>query len=169
MTGQDRLFTALTRYLRVIQEAAGACPAKRVAGWKIWSAAAACAMVGILIEGLLAGGGEMLELSDNSYGVTAEYVDTADDVPSSTDQLVPMTEEECFTSFDTAVFEGQITEVQNICLDFNGSLNYRALAKIKIERVFRGGCKDGEIITLPAPGTCGRRSEDDRQRCRRLS
>ena len=44
-------------------------------------------------------------------------------------------------------------QVDNIVLDFNGSENYRALARIRVEAVYRGPCQAGDTVTvlLPCP------------------
>lgn len=43
--------------------------------------------------------------------------------------------------------------LNNIELDFNGDKNYRAIAEIEIETVYRGSCNVGDIVSvlLPCP------------------
>ena len=118
-----------------------------------WAAAAAClVLVGAAGLHALWGGGEAIPLSAASSGVTARYGEPAFAFSSSAD-LAPLTEEELFTQFDTAVFQGTVEQVDNIVLDFNGSENYRALARISVEEVYRGPCRAGDTVTvlLPCP------------------
>ncbi len=117
------------------------------------SAAAACLLL------LAAGGiytasvrGNTLPLGEASHGVTARYTKSVPDTKQSY-SLVPLTEQELFARFDTAVLKGTVTKIDNIVLDFNGEKDYRAIAQIQIEKVWRGDCRENEIISvlLPCP------------------
>ncbi len=93
-------------------------------------------------------------LSDASYGVTVSPLEkTPETVINSSADLIFLSEEDLFTKFDTEIFSGTITEIQNIVLDFDGDKNYRAIASIQIEKVFRGNSMAGDTvkILLPCP------------------
>lgn len=121
--------------------------------WMKWTAAAACLAVALGVGIPMAvRQGNRIELSGNSVNVTARYTNRA---PATTtgDQVVYMTEEELFTAFNTAAFRGTVTKIENIELDFNGQKNYRAIAEIAVEEVYRGPCAAGDTVTvlLPCP------------------
>lgn len=112
-----------------------------------WGSIAACLMLVIAaaipkINDLLHG----IELSDASHGVTVKY---ASKVPeqSMTADLAYLTEDELFTEFDTVIFRGTVTKIDNIELDFNGFTAYRALAEIEISEVYRGEVESGNTVT----------------------
>ena len=56
-----------------------------------------------------------------------------------------------FTYFDTAIFKGTVTEIENIELSFNGEKAYRAIARIRVEAVYRGSCQEGEEVSILLP------------------
>lgn len=95
-----------------------------------------------------------IELSDASKNVTACYID-AEDVPeiSVAACLVPLTEEEIFRKYNTAVFRGTVVSICNIELNYNGWKEYQAIAEIRISQVYRGDCRTGDTLTvlLPCP------------------
>lgn len=111
---------------------------------------AACLTLAIIGHSLLTGNEPILKTN----GVTISYTDQTT-FSTSEYQLIYLTEEELFTHFNTAVFKGTVTEIQNIQLDFAGDKNYRALAKIQVEHTYRGSCEPGQIVTvlLPCPIT----------------
>lgn len=129
--------------------------------WKILTGLAACLV--LIVGGLLfwRGYGAAIPLSAASEGVTVKYGSPLLPV-SSQGNLMWLTEEELFTYFDTAVFMGTVTQLDNIMLDFNGSKNYRALAQIQVEKVYRGSCQAGDTVTvlLPCPIQSGIWVED---------
>lgn len=91
-------------------------------------------------------------LSDNSYNVTVKYTNI---VPSDNitinSMLAYYTEEELFSNFDTHIFKGKILSLDNIVMDFNGYKMYRAIAQIEIEKVYRGSCDKGDIVSVMLP------------------
>ena len=101
-------------------------------------------------------------LSDNSYNVTIFYNEKAPNISAEKSLLCSYTEEELFTVFDTHIFKGKILSLDNIEMDFNGEKLYRAIAQIKIEKVYRGSCDKGDTVSvmLPCPITEGVWVED---------
>lgn len=130
-------------------EAADAHPRRAV--WIRWVAVAACLVIVIAAAPLLLPQAQ-LPLSERSEGVTVRYTNFPINFGSA-NNLVYLTEEELFTEFDTAIFRGSITSISNIVLDFNGSKDYRAIAEIQVEEVYRGECQAGETVSvlLPCP------------------
>lgn len=96
-----------------------------------------------------------IELSESSNGVRAHYFSgkISPSNMSQNDCLIFLSEEEIFTHFPIAIFKGQVEKIDNIELSFNGDKAYRAIAEIKIEKVYKGDCKQGETakILLPCP------------------
>lgn len=101
-------------------------------------------------------------LSDNSYNVTVKYINRApSDNISINAMLAYHTEEELFSN-NTDIFKGKILSLDNIEMNFNGEKLYRAIAQIKIEKVYRGSCDKGDTVSvmLPCPITEGVWVED---------
>lgn len=126
-----------------------------------WIGLAACLV--LIVGGVLLwrGHGASIPLSAASEGVTAKYGSPLLPI-SSSNSLMYLTEEELFTHFDTAIFMGTVTQIDNIVLDFSGDQAYRALAQIQVEKVYRGSCQAGDTVTvlLPCPIQSGIWVED---------
>ena len=112
-----------------------------------WLAACLAIVVGALFW---RGHGAALPLSAASTGITVRYGSPSSTISLSTD-LTWLTEEELFTEFDTAIFLGTVTRIDNIVLDFNGSEDYRALAQIQVETAYRGPYQAGDTVTVLLP------------------
>lgn len=122
--------------------------------FKRWCAIAACFAL-VLVSALfwLRHQRNYIALSGNSSNVTAYYTDNPFISSASSESLVELTEEELFTTFYTAIFRGTVSEIRNIALNFNGETEYRALAEIEIEKVYRGPYPTGDSVSvlLPCP------------------
>lgn len=131
-----------------------------------WIAAAACVVLlltaGILLRGRM---GERIPLSEASRNVKVSYISN---VPgglffggigsSSSADLAWMTEEEIFgpiASVETTIVRGTVTGIENIVIDFNGEKEYRALATVEVEKVIRGDCEPGDVLTIKLPCPIG--------------
>ncbi len=123
--------------------------------WLKWSSIAACAAVAVLTVVLLAGQAWRIPLGDRSAGVTARYAVGNIKVSPSENMLIYLTEEELFTHWETAVFEGTIKKIDNIVLSFNGDTMHKALAEIKVERIYRGELTVGETAVILLPCSVG--------------
>ena len=125
-------------------------PKRKAGTGKLIWVAAGCVAVALIIVLLIANGwGEPLALSDRSSNVTVRY--TGNPLIFQSGCLVNLTEEELFTEFDTAIFKGTISEIRNIVVSFNGEKEYRAIAKIKVEKVYRGTCNEGDTVSVMLP------------------
>lgn len=104
-----------------------------------------------------------IELSDASKNVTACYIDS-EEIPmtSASADLVPLTETEIFHKYNTSIFRGTVASIRNIELNYNGQKEYRAIAEIRVTRVYRGDCRAGDTLTvlLPCPIMEGYRISD---------
>lgn len=130
----------------------------KVLNWKRLAPIAACLALAIAISipFINNGSGDFdLQLSDN--GTKVSYVNKVPNINTS-NSLVYLTEDELlanvYEGYPVVIFSGTITEVKNIRLDFgDGSDNYRAIAKIKVEDVLRGDMEARETVSvlLPAP------------------
>lgn len=99
-------------------------------------------------------GPEAFPLSARSNGVTVSLLEKSPEIAgNSSPDLAWLTEEELFSKYQTDIFEGTIEDIRNIILDFNGEEDYRAIASIRVEKVFRGSCEAGDTvkILLPCP------------------
>ncbi len=96
---------------------------------------------------------DQIVLSERSSGVTVRYAEGAEGQEgiSSSSSLIALTEEELFTYHDTAVFRGTVAEIRNIEIDFNGSRECRAIAEIRVEKVYRGSCSVGDTVSVLLP------------------
>lgn len=113
-----------------------------------WAASAACLAFIIAVAATIADRAQnQIKLSDNSSNVTARYTSKPFFVQDSS-SLIFLTEEELFTHFNTAIFKGRILNLNNIELDFNGEKNYRAIAEIEVETVYRGSCNAGDTVSV---------------------
>lgn len=127
-----------------------------------WAASAACLALIIAVTASIAARTQnQIKLSDNSSNVTVCYTNSPIYMQSS-NSLIFLTEEELFTYFNTAIFKGRIRNLNNIELNFNGDKNYRAIAEIEVETVYRGSCNAGDIVSvlLPCPVMNGFWAED---------
>lgn len=127
-----------------------------------WAASAACLALIIAVTASIAARTQnQIKLSDNSSNVTVCYTSSPIYMQSSS-SLIFLTEEELFTHFNTAIFKGRIRNLNNIELNFNGDKNYRAIAEIEVETVYRGSCNAGDIVSvlLPSPVMNGFWAED---------
>lgn len=113
--------------------------------------------------------GRIISLPRSGKGVCVQYIQEA---PLSTNQLSDlawMTEEDLLSWRNPVIFRGSVLEIHNIQLDFNGSVSYRAIAKIHVERIYRGESEltgltdraDGTVtLLLPCPIQSGIWIED---------
>ncbi|MDE7299479.1 MAG: hypothetical protein K2N94_11715, partial [Lachnospiraceae bacterium] len=125
------------------------------------------AAAAFLIPKLFGGNSENFpefQLSEASRGVKVSCIDSLPDfMPAASSDLRWLDEESLFTYFDTDIFEGTVTGIQNIVVDYSGEKDYRAIASIQVGKVFRGSCMAGDTvqILLPCPiGTEGFWMED---------
>ena len=119
-----------------------------------WLAMAAC-LAAALVVGVFSVSQQKdrITLSDNSANVTAYYINNPFIFVNRSECLIYLTEEELFTTFDTAIFKGTVSQVRNIVVNFNGDKVYRAIAEIEVEKVYRGIYNAGDTILamLPCP------------------
>lgn len=119
-----------------------------------------CIMVGIvllLVIGFVIGvymvrTKKELPLSNASNNVRVTYQDPVSDIKVCT-SLVYLSEEEIFHKYNTAIFKGAVIQIDNIVIDYNGYKDYRAIAQIEVETVYRGEMKTGDTVSvlLPCP------------------
>ncbi len=123
--------------------------------WKIGSLAAC--LVLLLVIGIV-GLSKLYEPTVNSEeesfanvtgGVKVRYVDKT--VMYSIADLASLSKEEIFQKMNTNIFKGTVMSIRNIEIDFNGSKDYKALAQIKVDEVYRGKVNPGETITVLLP------------------
>jgi len=113
--------------------------------------AAACVAAGLAVFFLVASPEKPVEELPlvQSSGVTITPMDQQPPAISrSQADLVWLTEEELFTAADTEIFRGTVTQLQNLRIDYNGSLQWDAVAAIRVDEVFRGDLQPGAVVTV---------------------
>ncbi|MBQ7346874.1 MAG: hypothetical protein IJW55_02875 [Clostridia bacterium] len=101
-----------------------------------------------------------IALTDDSYGVRASYAWFVPKQEKTADLLAYMTEEELFCKWDTVVFRGTVTSIENIVLNFDGLKEYRALVELEVSETYRGEVGEKVTLLLPCPIGNGVRSTD---------
>lgn len=152
------------KYVEAAEDCASRKLKRKRASLRMIASAAACLVLaaGILAGGMrLAKGSNEIPLSGSSAGVTARYIEKAPGISSET-SLVWLDEDEIFTRWNTAIFRGTVTEVQNIEVDFNGAKLYQAIAKVRVSRAIRGPFGEDDVVPVLLPSTVGdgSRAED---------
>lgn len=165
----DRILQALGELdEKIIQETAQIRSVRKPTGkpWIRWAVPAACAAV------ILAAGIQILSQNHThefsltrSEKVAVHSIDIqslSSQGQSSSGMLAYYSEEELFSNFPTAIFQGTVQNLYNIEIDFNGNKSYRALAEIQVQEVYRGNCQAGDLATvlLPAPVAADMGTED---------
>lgn len=119
--------------------------------WLITSLAAGCVLVLIIIVHVFNTNADF-NLKNCSKNVSVKYINKAPSV-SADYSLIGLSEEDLFHKFNTDIFRGKIEDIRNIKININGSVEYNAIAKIKIDKVYRGSGKVGETVSvlLPCP------------------
>lgn len=111
--------------------------------------AAACLVLGLGVSAGIWNMGRSALPLERSEGVRISYVETAPQASAMAADLMELTEEELFTRFDTLVFRGTVEKLQNIQLKFGNATEYRALATIRVDTVYRGSATDSVSVLLP--------------------
>ena len=91
------------------------------------------------------------ELPNSVGNVSVKYINKTPSVLISSSLVWRLTEEELFHKYNTDIFMGQIEDIRNIKIDFNGPIEYRAIAEIRIDKIFRGNGIVGETVSVLLP------------------
>lgn len=114
-------------------------------------------VMAIVITILNQGGGD-IDLKLSSGGIKVNYMGNLSSLKQSSDLLLlPEAEHfaENFEKYTIVIFSGTVKEVHNIEVDYNGVKDYRAIASIETEEVFRGNLEAGDILTVLLPTQVG--------------
>lgn len=134
---------------------------KKIMG-KALIGAAACALLAaggwLAFRALGAGeNGNSLDLP-NSHNVAAYYAEPESGNTAMAD-LPWFTEEELFHGENTDIFRGKVTSLKNIRVEFGEEtleeLQYRAVAEIQVDKVYRGSCTPGQTVKVLLPCPAG--------------
>ncbi|AEV68489.1 hypothetical protein [Acetivibrio clariflavus] len=137
-----------------------ASPSERIIKNSIWIkrfSVAACFILVITI-GIL-----RLNVSNTPKRASFKTVESVPgNISSAKNSLVWHSEEELFSVWRTVIFKGTVTGIQNIEIDFNGDKEYRSIAEIEVEKVYRGNIKLGDNLSvlLPCPISINLKVED---------
>lgn len=135
-----------------IEEATPGKPQDKKHPWVQWGAVAAAFVLIVAI--LLSSQNREFLLSDASKNVQVSHIKKVPyGVGLGKQDLVWLTEEELFSKYSTVVFKGSVKRIDNIVIKFNGDDDYRAIAEIKVQKVYRGNIHSGETLSvlLPCP------------------
>lgn len=133
-------------------------PQKEAAAIKVRSkssyaflAAAACILALILINPIFKGNSNF-KLPNSVGNVSVKYINEAPSLSTSL-KLTSLTEEELFHKYTTDIFMGKIEDLKNIEINLNGTKQYNAIAKIRVDKVYRGNIKANKTVSvlLPCP------------------
>lgn len=139
---------------KYVEEAINYKRTKKKPSWMKWGAMAACFVLGLAIGiPMLKNQNDHINLSDASTNVSVRYTNSIPTRASGSGALAEFTEEELFTRFNTAVFKGTVLKIDNIKIDYNGFTEYKAIAEIRVDVLYRGNCKVGDTVSvlLPCP------------------
>lgn len=95
---------------------------------------------------------DKFRLSNAVGKVSVKYIKNKPSISISADMDF-QNEEEIFHNYNTDIFRGEIEEIKNLEIDLNGHTEYRALARIKVDKNFRGNIQTGDRVSvlLPCP------------------
>ncbi len=125
--------------------------------WPALTAAAAClaVIIGTLAwSGVLRGPGDY-ELSARSQNVRVFELRKPPEVGHNVYSLIPLTQEQIFTEWDTAIFRGTVTDIRNIEVDMNGESFYWSLISVEVKSVLRGDLQPGDTAVIRAETPLG--------------
>ena len=113
---------------------------------------AACVLL-IILGPKLFSRSHSINLPNSIGNVSVSYIKNPPNIDIKT-ELIWLSEEEIFTRFNTVIFKGTVISIDNIRMNFDGDYDYRAIAKIRVDKSYRGVDESiGEIVTvlLPCP------------------
>lgn len=148
MRGKE-LFEKITNIDNDIITRTSAVNKKRKLTYIKWASIVACfAIIIIGVYSILPKGNIIFE----DENVTVQAVDFSKTlITSSSADLVMLTEEEIFNGYNTDIFKGTVTDIQNIEIDFDGEVVYRSIVTISVQDVYRGGLQTDEEVTILLP------------------
>ena len=128
--------------------------------WLKWGAAAACILLAISfgVYHILPSNDGIVDdnsftLSRSSSNIQVSYVNELPDMPQTEANLIWLTENELINQGNTSIFYGTVQSIKNIEIDFNGIKVYRTLSTIRVDKIYRGSCEQGDIISILLPVT----------------
>ena len=84
----------------------------------------------------------------------AKYIGSPpSDLPFINGDLIWLSQEDIFNKWNTAIFSGTVVKLDNIVISFNGDKSYRAIAEVKVDKIYRGAIDKGDTVSvlLPCP------------------
>ena len=96
--------------------------------------------------------GNMIALSDASYGVTAEVVENPEQPMMPMLKLLELSEPELFSHWPTVIVRGRVTNIRNIRLTAADDISVtRAVVTVKPSKVLRGSAASDVTILVSCP------------------
>jgi len=87
----------------------------------------------------------------------AKYIESPpSDLPFINGDLIWLSQEDIFNKWNTAIFSGTVTKLDNIVISFNGDKEYRAIAEISVDKLYRGDIDKGDTVSVLLPCPIGR-------------
>ncbi|MEL7659021.1 MAG: hypothetical protein AAGU75_24275, partial [Bacillota bacterium] len=70
------------------------------------------------------------------------------DLPFIKGDLIWLSQEDIFNKWNTAIFSGTVIKLDNIVISFNGDKEYRAIAEISVDKLYRGDIDKGDTVSV---------------------
>lgn len=119
--------------------------------------AAAAAVVLLFAAGVpVASHLSKIDLPHAQGRVSAHYTPFSPKMERKAYCLINLTEEELFHTANLAPFLGTVEEIRNIRIGLNGSVTYRAIAAVKVEKAYLNNVTPGSTVSILLPCSIGR-------------
>jgi hypothetical protein len=93
-------------------------------------------------------GNDTFNLVRSTGNVSVSYAENAPATPGIHAKLAWLTEDELFNKYGNDIFKGTIEKIRNIEIDIDGMKQYKSIAAIKVEKVYRGDLKAGDTASI---------------------
>lgn len=97
-----------------------------------------------------------IELANAQGKVSAHDTPFSPKAERMAGDLINLTEEELFHTANLAPFLGKVEKIRNIRIDLNGSVSYRAIAAVKVEKAYLANVTPGSTVSILLPCSIGR-------------
>ena len=92
-----------------------------------------------------------LPLARSSPQIRAVPLRTSVVLPEHQSEMAFLSEKEAFQTYHTPAFQGTIRAIRDIAIHFGEHTNYYDIAKIHVDKVYRGDLDAGETVTVLLP------------------
>jgi len=148
---KNRMYQNILHQERLAHEKKGGIKMKNRRS--IWMTGAAAALLMLVFSASFFMGKDKGDVLYSSNGVEVKEVSEVKLENTGAGAITMLfTEKDVFTLFDTDAFMGTVEDVKNISMNFDGIVHYRAMAILKVEKVYDGELTPGETVRVMLPG-----------------